>query len=40
MADQHDQHLKVTVDDGVMTIQFIRPQALNAVTRELSLIHI
>lgn len=36
MADQHDQHLKVTVDDGVMTIQFIRPQALNAVTREVA----
>lgn len=36
MTDQHDQHLKVTVDDGVMTIQFIRPQALNAVTREVA----
>ncbi|GAA4283027.1 enoyl-CoA hydratase [Brevibacterium daeguense] len=32
-----DQHLKVSVDNGVMTIQFNRPQALNAVTREVIL---
>lgn len=40
MSDQQtvtDQHLKVSVDNGVMTIQFNRPQALNAVTRNVIL---